>query len=146
MRRLAICVLLAAVATACWAAGVETVDQLKARLESARPEDRIGLCLQIAHQQIRNADKFYNDGNVEQGRAAVEDIVTYSKKAGDDATQSNKHLKNVEISARKLAEKLRDIKRTLALEDQPPVEKAIERMEAIRTTLLKEMFRKEKKK
>jgi len=52
----------------------------------------------------------------------------------------------VEISVRKLAEKLRDIKRTLALEDQPPIEKAIEGMEAIRTTLLKEMFRKEKKK
>jgi soluble cytochrome b562 len=146
MRRLAISVLLAALASACWAAGDETVDQLKARLENARPEDRIGVCLQIAHQQIRNADKFYSEGNVERGHAAVEDIVTYSKKAGDDAAQSNKHLKNVEISVRKLAEKLRDIKRTLALEDQPPIEKAIEGMEAIRTTLLKEMFRKEKKK
>ena len=121
MRRLVIPVLLAALASACWAAADETVDQLKARLENARPDERIEVCLQIAHQQIRNADKFYNDGNVEQGRAAIEDIVTYSKK-------------------------LRDIKRTLALDDQPPVEKAIERMEAIRTTLLKEMFRKEKKK
>jgi hypothetical protein len=146
MRRLAICVLLAALATAGWAARDETVDQLKARLERARPEERIGLCLQIAHQQLRTADKLYNDGKVEQARAAVEETVMYSEKAGDDAAQSKKRLKNVEISVRKLAEKLRDIKRTLAFDDQPPVEKAIERMEAIRTTLLKEMFRQEKKK
>jgi hypothetical protein len=146
MRRLPICLLIAALIPACWAAGDETVDQLKARIENARPEDRIGLCLQIAHQQLRNADKLYNDGKAEQALAAVEDIVTYSEKAGGDAAHSDKHLKNVEIAVRKLAEKLRDIKRTLAFEDQPPVEKAIQRMETLRTTLLKEMFRKEKKK
>src|ERR1019366_3263180 len=44
---------------------------------------------------------------------------------------------------RKMAEKLRDIKRTLAFDDQPPVEQAIRRLEDIRTTLLKEMFAKE---
>jgi hypothetical protein len=44
-----------------------------------------------------------------------------------------------------MAEKLRDIKRTLAFEDQPPVEQAIRRLEDIRTTLLKEMFAKENK-
>lgn len=146
MRRLAICVLLVALSTACWAAGDETVDQLKARLERARPEDRINLCLQIARQQLRNADKLYNEGKVEQALAAVAETVTYSEKARDDAAQSKKRLKDLEISVRKLAEKMRDIKRTLAFEDQPPIEKAIERMEAIRTALLKEMFRQEKKK
>ena len=146
MRRLAIYLLLAALASTCRGAADETVDQLKTRLESARPEDRISLCLQIAHQQLRNADKLYNDGKADQALAAVEDIVTYSEKAGGDAAHSDKHLKNVEIAVRKLAEKLRDIKRTLAFEDQPPVEKAIQRMETLRTTLLKEMFRKEKKK
>ena len=45
-----------------------------------------------------------------------------------------------------MAEKLRDIKRTLAFEDQPPVEQAIRRLEDVRTTLLKEMFAKENKK
>jgi hypothetical protein len=44
-----------------------------------------------------------------------------------------------------MAEKLRDIKRTLAFEDQAPVEQAIHRLEDIRTTLLKEMFAKEDK-
>lgn len=127
------------------AAREETLAELKARAESARPEDRAPLCLQIAHLQLRNADKLYNEGNVEQARAAVDDIVTYSEKASESATQSKKHLKNVEIAVRKMADKLRDIRRTLNLEDQPPVDAAVKRLEDIRTTLLDAMFRKEKK-
>jgi hypothetical protein len=97
----------------------ETVDELKARFESARAEDRAELGIRIAHHQLRNADKLYNDGKIDQARAAVDDIVTYSEKARDAATQTKKRLKNVEIDVRKMAEKLRDIKRTLAFEDQP---------------------------
>jgi hypothetical protein len=123
-----------------------TVEELKARFESAHPEERCELAIRIAQHQLRNADKLYNEGKVDQAAAAVEDIVTYSEKARDLATQTNKRLKNVEIDARKMADKLRDVKRTLAFEDQPPVEQAIRRLEDIRTTLLKEMFAKENKK
>ncbi len=123
----------------------ESLEELKSRAEHVRPEDRPSLCLEIAHRQLRNADKLYNDGKVDQARAAVEDIVTYSEKARDSATQTKKHLKNVEIAVRKMAEKLRDIRRTLNLEDQGPVDAAIKRLEDIRTSLLEAMFRKEKK-
>ena len=147
MRRLAFLMLVVALALACsyGAAKDETVDELKARFESARPEDRADLAIRIAQYQVRHADKFYSDGQVDQARAAVEDIVTYSEKARDTVTQTRKRLKNVEINVRKMAEKLRDIKRTLAFEDQPPVIQAIDRLEDIRTTLLKEMFAKENK-
>lgn len=124
----------------------ESVDELKARFEKARPEDRPELGIRIAQHQLRNADKLYVEGKVEQAREAVEDIVSYSEKARDAATQTQKRLKNVEIDARKIADKLRDIKRTLALEDQPPVEQAIRRLEEVRTVLLKEMFAKKEKK
>ncbi len=123
----------------------ETLDELKARAERARPEDRPPLFLEIARGQLRNADKLYNDGDVEQARAAMDDIVAYSDKAAEAATQSKKHLKAVEIAVRKMAEKLRDIRRTLNLEDQPPADVAIKRLEDIRTHLLEAMFRKEKK-
>src|ERR1700730_3621750 len=146
MRRLALYMLLLVCVCAKGVAKDETVDELKARFESARPEDRPELGIRIAQHQLRNADKLYGEGNVDQGRAALDDIVTYSEKARDAATQTKKHLKNIEIDARKMAEKLRDIKRTLAFEDQPPVEQAIRRLEDVRTTLLKEMFAKENKK
>lgn len=146
MRRLALYLLLLALGPTYGAAKDATVAELKARLENARAEDRPDLCMQIARRQLRNADTLYKDGNVGQAAAAVDDIVTYSEKARDAATQTRKHLKNIEIDVRKIAERLRDIKRTLAFEDQLPVERAVRRLEDIRTALLQEMFAKDKKK
>lgn len=145
MRRLAFTMLLLALASAAGAAKDETVDQMKARFESARLEDRPELGIRIAQHELRDADKLYNSGNVDQARAAVDDIVAYSEKARDAAIQTKKRLKNVEIDVRKMAEKLRDIKRTLAFDDQPPVEQAIRHLEDVRTTLLKAMFANDKK-
>jgi len=124
----------------CAAAKEETVESLKAHFEQARPEDRPTLAIQIAEHQLRNADKLYIDGKAEEGRAAVAEVVAYCGKARDAATESKKHIKNVEIDVRKIADRLRDIKRTLAFEDQPPVDQAIRSLEDIRTQLLDEMF------
>ena len=147
MRRVAFYLLLVVLALASTysAAKDETVDELKSRFESAHPEDRAELGIRIAKQQLRSADKFYNDGNVEKARDAVADIVQYSEKARDAATETKKHLKNIEIDVRKMAEKLRDIKRTLAFDDQPPVDQAVRRLEDVRTSLLDAMFASDKK-
>jgi hypothetical protein len=146
MRGLVFTILLLALAAAFGVAKDETVEELKARFENTPPEDRPDLGIRIAQHQLRNADKLYGNGDADQARAAVDDVVTYSEKARDAATQTKKRLKNVEIDVRKMAEKLRDIKRTLAFDDQPPVEQAIRRLEDVRTALLKEMFAKDKKK
>ena len=73
-------------------------------------------------------------------------MVVYMEKARDFAIQTKKRLKNVEIDARKMSERLRDLKHTLAAEDQPPIDEAIKRLEDIRTDLLKEMFSNKKAK
>jgi soluble cytochrome b562 len=145
MRRLVYYVLFLALAAAFSAAKDETVDDLKSHFTDARPEDRAELGIRIAQHQLRNADKLYNDGKIEQARAAVEDIADYTEKAGEAATETKKRLKNVEIDARKMADKLRDIKRTLSVEDQPPLDQAIKRLEDVRTDLLKEMFKKKER-
>jgi CHASE3 domain sensor protein len=77
---------------------------------------------------------------VDEARAAVNEIVAYFEEARDAAVQTKTHLKNVEIAARKVSVKLSDIKRTLAFDDQAPVEQAVRRLEDVRTVLLKEMF------
>jgi hypothetical protein len=148
MRRFALYLFVLALSAAVCAASEETVDTLKARLPKATPEDRAEISIRIAQLQLRAADKLYTEGHVAEARAAVDDIVAYSEKASDAAIESRKHLKNVEIATRKMAAKLRDIQRTLAFEDQPPVDKAAHRLEDLRTTLLKEMFsdKKDKKK
>jgi hypothetical protein len=144
MRRLALCFVLLALAATCVARD-ETVAELKARVETARLEDRPDLCMRIAQLQERAADKLYNEGHDDEARAAIEDVAVYIEKAGDFAVQSKTHLKNVEIDARKVSTKLGDLKRALAFEDQAPVEQAIRRIETVRTQLLKEMFSNKKK-
>jgi hypothetical protein len=118
----------------------ESIPQLISRAEAARLEDRPQIYAEIAQRQLRNADQLYNDGKAEQAQAAVKDVVTYSDKATDAAAKSGKKLKNTEIAVRRMAEKLRDIKRSLSFEDQPPVQSAIEHLEALRTDLLNRMF------
>jgi hypothetical protein len=146
MMRLPISILLFAVlfATAGLAGKEETLEQLIARAESANPQDRAVLYLQIARRQADAADKFYEGGNIEAGSSAVADVVMYSGKASDTAISSGKRLKDTEITLRKMAERFRDLKRNLAFEDQPPVQQAIDRMEKMRTDLLTAMFGKKK--
>jgi len=143
MRRIALFLFLFALTANC-AAKDETVPELKGRLESARPEDRPDICVRIAELQVRAADKLYNEGHVDKAEAAVGDVVAYFEKARDAAIESKKHTKNVEIEARKVSVKLSDIKRTLAFEDQAALEKAIRRLEEVRTALLNEMFSEKK--
>jgi hypothetical protein len=146
MRRLAFYIFLLAMSSAYGLAKEETVVELKARFESARPEDRPELGIRIAQRQLRSADQLYIDGNTDQADIAIYDVAAYCEKARDAAIQTKKRMKNVEIDVRKMAEKLRDIKRTLAFDNQPPAEQAIRRLEDVRTSLLKEMFANDKKK
>jgi hypothetical protein len=146
MRSFVICILLLTVFAGATPARDESVDELKARAQNAAPQDRPRLYVHIAELQLTAADKLYKDGDVETARKTVEEIVSYSEKARDSATETKKHLKNVEIAVRKIAERLRDIKRTLSFEDQPAIEQAVQRLEEIRTTLLQQMFSKEKEK
>jgi len=122
-------------------AGTEqTVAELKARVESAREEDRPGICVGIAARQLDAAAKLYTAGNPQEARNAIEDVATFSEKARDAASKSGKKLKPTEIAVRKMAHKLRDMKRTLSFEDQAPVQDANDRLEHVRTDLLTKMF------
>jgi hypothetical protein len=138
--RLLIAILVLASALPVSARDRETVEQLKARFENAAAKDRVSLALKIAELQTNAADKLYADGKSDDARVAVQDIVTYTEKAADAASQSGKKLKDAEITVRKIAHKLGDIKRTVNFDDQGPVQEAVDRLEHVRTQLLTKMF------
>lgn len=141
MRRTAIILALATLAPPILAAAKdESIPQLINRAEAARLEERPQLYAEIAERRLRNADQLFTDGRVEEAQTAVQDVVGYSDKAADAAAKTGKKLKNTEIALRKMAEKLRDIKRSLAFEDQAPVQIAIEHLEKLRTDMLNRMF------
>jgi hypothetical protein len=131
--------------TAAFAGKPTDVEQLKGRVPSARVEELPSLCTQIARKQADSADNLYKEGRIDEARAAVGDVVNYSDKARDAAIRSGKKVKDTEIAVRKMAEKLRNIKRTLAFEDQAPVQSAIDRLEQMRTDLFERMFGKKQK-
>jgi len=123
----------------------ETLEELVIRAASARVQDQPELYTEAAERQLAAADKFFRDGKVDEGHNAVTDVVTYSDKAGDAANKSGKKLKHTEISLRKMALKLRDIKRSVAFEDQAQLQEASDHLEQLRTDLLSHMFGKEEK-
>jgi len=122
----------------------ETLQELIARAESAKLDDQPALFTDIAERQLKSADELYTAGKIDDARAAVQDVVTYSEKAQATAIQSSKKLKNTEIALRKMEAKLRDIKRSLNFDDQAPVQAAADRLESLRTDLLTHMFGKGK--
>ena len=122
----------------------ETTEQLIARVEMVRPEDRLALYVEIARRKADAADKSYNEGNAEAGKAAIQDVLTYSQKATDSSIATGKKQKDTEIILRKMAMKFRDVKRTVAFEDQAPIQEAMDGLEKMRTDLLAAMFGKKK--
>ena len=123
----------------------ESLEQLKARIANAPVDQQISLGLEIAERQLKAADKLYTDGNTEQARSAVNDVVEYSEKATQGASQSGKKLKEAEIKVRKMAHKLLEIKRSVNFEDQQPLQDAADRLEHMRSDLLSRMFGPSKK-
>jgi len=117
-----------------------SVDQLKAKLGSASVGDKPHICLQIAQQQLAEADKLYTAVEVEKAQAALTDVVSFSELARDYSIQSHKHQKQTEIAVRAMTRKLNDIMRGLSHDDRPPVHDAIERLQRVRDDLLSAMF------
>src|SRR5438105_14418674 len=96
--------------------------------------------MRMAEQQGKAADKQYQEGNKEAGNSDLANAVIYYGKASDASARTGKKIKDTEIALRKIAEKFRDLKRSLPFEDQAPVQQAIDRLEKMRTDLLSTMF------
>jgi len=144
MRRLSIIAAILALLTCALGYEEPTVQQLIERANAAALKDQPGLYIEIAEWQLKAADTLYRAGKVDEARTAVADVVTYSEKAHDTAIQSGRRVKNTELAARKMAHKLRDIKRTLNFDDQAPVQAAADRLQNLADDLLTHMFGKAK--
>jgi exonuclease VII small subunit len=113
---------------------------LKAKADAAQGSERIGPSLEYARQELEYANTLYTDGDVEKGEAAVNESLTYAKRAADASAAANKRLKQTEIDLRKLQHRMRDIGQSLNIDDRPPVEKAVQELEQLRADLLAKMF------
>ncbi len=119
----------------------ETLEQLKARAEQAKPQDQPKLFMQVAERQVETADKLYSDGDSDKGKAAIEDATSYAEKASQAAIATGKELKRTEIAVRKLSDRMQGISHSLAVDDRPPLKAATDRLEKLDSLLLDRMFK-----
>jgi hypothetical protein len=122
-----------------------SLEQLKARLQNAKPDERATLSVRVAELQVENADKLYTAGKSEEAVTAIHEVVSHSEQAQQAAEQTGHKLKNIEIAVRRMARRLTDIKRRLPFDDQATVQEAVERLDQIDSDLLKRMFGKNPK-
>src|SRR6185437_493000 len=118
----------------------ETVEDLKAKLSTAKVSDQPKICLEIAHRQLDAMQKAYSAGELPRGQKLLQEVVEYSQQAGDAARKSRKQIKKTEIEVRKMSLRLQDLKPTLDVDSRSPVQDAINHLEHIRTQLLMQMF------
>ena len=119
----------------------DTLEQLKARAESASGKHEIELSIEIAERQLKATDDAYNAGNVDQAQAALADVVEYGVRAAKDATNTGKRMKQTEIALRKISDRPDNIAKSLDFDNRRPVEDARRKLEGARNDLLFRMFR-----
>jgi hypothetical protein len=96
--------------------------------------------MEIAQREFRSATDAYQASKVDDFGAAMGQIVKYSDSARAAALHSGKHVKNTEIKIREIVIRLRDLKLNVDVDDEPPVQATIDRLEGFRTELLHAMF------
>jgi hypothetical protein len=142
MRKLLIIVVVMLPALA-WASDKqESVESLKARAGQAQPKDQVELFTHIAERQLDSLDKAYNGGTVGEARAALADVVAYGVKAAQVSGETGKRMKQTEIAMRKMSRRLEAIRKTVEVDDRPPLADAVQKLETARSELLNRMFRK----
>lgn len=123
-------------------AATETLEQLRARVDQAKPQDQPKLYTKIADLEFKEVDRLFEQGDVPNAQRALGSLVEDCEKAGKSSVTTRKHMKQTEISLRKISEQLEQIAKTIDFESRPPLQTAIERIDHVRNDLLTAMFSK----
>jgi len=119
------------------AAKDESLDALKAR---ALRENEPRLYAEVVRRQVEVANEYYTAGDVQKAQGVVADIVDLTGKCVSAAQKNHNKLKEAELTLYKAGRRLDDVRRSLAFDDQPPVQVAVDHIEKARRHLLELMF------
>jgi hypothetical protein len=116
------------------------LDDLKAEADKASGGKQARLCMEVADELVNVADQQFTNGNNPQAQATIQEVLKYAGKARDAAVNGHTSLKETEIHLRQTQRHLEALKRTLAVEDRPPLDQVEKRIEQLRQDLLDVMF------
>ena len=126
-------------------ASQRSIEELKQEADHAQGGHQAKLCSELAHYMVSIANQQFSEGQNEQAQATVQDVLTYAQKAHDAAVKSHDNLKQTEIRLRQTQRSLEDLKRTLTVDDRPPLDAVEKKIEQFRQDLLDAMFSPKKK-
>lgn len=129
-------------AAACFAAEKNSIEELQHKVDSANGGKKAHLLMQLANQQVEQADQLYHDSKTSDAAALVQTSTENSNQATEAALDSGKRLKDTEIELRKLSERLQAIREFVSFEDRKPIDSSIQQIEQNRNKLLDRMFKK----
>ena len=121
------------------------IDGLKQEADRAEGGHQAKLCSELAQYLVGVADQQFTQGNTDQGQAIVQDILKYAQKARDAAIKSHDQMKQTEIRLRETQRRVESLKRTLSVDDRPPLDEVERKIEQFRQDLLNAMFGPKKK-
>jgi hypothetical protein len=125
--------------------GIAKIESMKARAEKMGSGDRARIYSVIARELVEVANQQFVDGEVEKAQNSIKEAVAFSDKSVTEAQVKGKKIKNTEITLRETARRIDEVRRTIAVDDQPPLAEAVLRIEEMRRKLLDHMFGAEKK-
>ncbi len=125
--------------------GQVTIDETKSQAEKAQGGEKAKLCAELAEQLVDVVHQQFNKGNIQQAQATVQDILKYAAMARDAAITSHGKMKQTEIVLRETQRRLEALKRTLSVNDRPPLNEVEKKLEQFRQDILDEMFAPPKK-
>ena len=120
----------------------EQIEQLRKRAETAEGGDRAKLYIDLARDEIEDANAKFDAGNADQAQLDVEHATADAEKAKEAAVSSHKRLKQTQIAMHELARRLDGIEHSLAAEDRPKVKVAVDKTQSMATEILEAMFKK----
>jgi hypothetical protein len=118
----------------------ETLEELIARADAARPDQQPELYAEIAERQLKALTDSYKGEHWDEFRVQLQDVVKYCDRAQATAIQSKKKVKRTEIKIRQISQRLRDIKLNVDPDDQPSVQAAVDKLEHFRAELFRSLF------
>lgn len=117
-------------------------EELQRKIESAHNGKKAEFLMQLAHQQLEDADHQYHDGDTEKALRTAQICEANADEATAASLESGKRLKDTEIELRKLSERLQAIREELSFEDRQGLDPMVQKLEQDRSKLLDRMFKK----
>jgi hypothetical protein len=121
------------------------IEMLKSKAEGKGEADRGRLYADIAHELVELANAQFTNGEPDKGQASIKSAVGYAEKAANSAEEKGHKIKNAEITLRETARRIEEVRKTLDIDNQPPLKDAVDRLEQLRKQLLQRMFGDDKK-